>query len=200
MKCSEEKFERLYCLEKHLYVKEAYYYDKEQYSFGKNPLHNAGVYYIQDASAMMVVDLLGINKGEKVLDLCAAPGGKSSQVVSYLDNTGLLVSNDVSVKRVKDLSENIERMGTSNTIVMNESIDKISANFGGYFDKVILDAPCSGQGMFRKNNLVYEDWSYDKTLKLTEIQKDLILKAYRCLKKGGTMVYSTCTFAVEENV
>ena len=97
------------------------------------------------------------------------------------------------------MSENIERMGASNVIVMNESVEKISDNFGGYFDKVILDAPCSGQGMFRKNSLVYDDWTYDKTLKLKEVQKDLILKAYKCLRKGGVMVYSTCTFAIEED-
>ena len=200
LKFDNDKFEGLYKnLAKHNHVKEAYYYDKELFAFGKNPLHNAGAYYIQDASAMMVVNLLGIEKGDKVLDLCAAPGGKSSQIASYLQNTGLLVCNDVSAKRVKDLSENIERMGVSNAVVMNESVDKISDSFEGFFDKVVLDAPCSGQGMFRKNSLTYDDWSYDKTLSLAEIQKDLILKAYKCLKNGGTMVYSTCTFAEEEN-
>lgn len=185
--------------ENHFHVDEAYYYDKEIFPFGRNPLHNAGAYYIQDASAMMVVKLLDVKENDKVLDLCAAPGGKSSQVASYLNNSGLLVSNDISSKRVKDLSENIERMGASNVIVMNENIDKISFNFGGYFDKVILDAPCSGQGMFRKNSLVYDDWTYDKTLKLAQLQKDLILKAYMCLKRDGVMVYSTCTFAKEED-
>ena len=200
LKFNKDNFEGLYKgLENHNHVKEAYYYDKETMAFGKNALHNAGAYYIQDASAMMVVKLLGIEKDDKVLDLCAAPGGKSSQIASYLQNTGLLVCNDVSAKRVKDLSENIERMGICNAIVMNESVDKISDAFEGYFDKVVLDAPCSGQGMFRKNSLTYDDWSYDKTLNLAEIQKDLILKAYKCLKNGGIMVYSTCTFAVEEN-
>lgn len=200
LKYDFEKFENIFDdLEKHKYVKEAYYYDKEKNPFGKNPLHNAGAYYIQDASAMMVVNLLNIEKGDKVLDLCAAPGGKSTQVASYLDGSGLLVSNDISSKRVKDLSENIERMGASNVVVMNESVDKISDKFKGYFDKVILDAPCSGQGMFRKNSLTYDDWSYGKTLNLTSVQKDLILKAYKCLKRDGVMVYSTCTFASEEN-
>ena len=200
LKFNNEKFESLFNdLDKHYYVNEAYYYNKEEFSFGKNPLHNAGAYYIQDASAMMVAKLLNVEVGDKVLDLCAAPGGKSSQVASYLNGSGLLVSNDVSAKRVKDLSENIERMGIANAVVMNESVDKISELFGGYFDKVVLDAPCSGQGMFRKNSLTYDDWSYDKTLNLASIQKDLIMKAYRCLKKDGVMVYSTCTFAVEEN-
>lgn len=200
LKYSKENFNKLFGYFKaHPYVEEAFYYDKEEFAFGKNALHNAGAYYIQDASAMMVVNLLDIKLNDKVLDLCAAPGGKSSQVASYLNGTGLLVSNDVSGKRVKDLSENIERMGAKNVVVMNENIDKISDKFQGYFDKVILDAPCSGQGMFRKNSLTYDDWSYDKTLNLSEIQKDLIIKAYKCLRKGGIMVYSTCTFAIEEN-
>ncbi len=200
LKCDKDKFCSVFNgLENHKYVDEAFYYDKEVFAFGKCALHNAGAYYIQDASAMMVVKLLGIEKGDKVLDLCAAPGGKSSQVASYLKETGLLVSNDVSNKRVRDLSENIERMGASNVIVMNENVEKISEYFEGYFDKVILDAPCSGQGMFRKNSLTYDDWSYEKTLRMAEVQKDLILKAYKCLKKGGIMVYSTCTFAKEEN-
>lgn len=200
LKCNNDNFERLFNgLNKHPYVDEAYYFDKESIRFGKNALHNAGAYYIQDASAMMVVHLLGIESGDKVLDMCAAPGGKSSQVASYLNGTGILVSNDVSNKRVKDLKENIERMGATNVVVMNESVEKISDKFEGYFDKVILDAPCSGQGMFRKNSLTYDDWSYEKTLNLAEVQKDLILKSYKCLKKGGTMVYSTCTFAKEEN-
>ena len=200
LKFEEEKFNNLFgVLSKHPYVNEAYYYDKEEMPFGKNSLHSAGAYYIQDASAMMVVHLLGITPGDRVLDMCAAPGGKSSQVASYLGGSGLLVSNDISSKRVKDLSENMERMGISNAIVMNEDVDKISKCFCGYFDKVILDAPCSGQGMFRKNSLTYEDWSYDKTTSLASVQKELILKAYNCLKKDGVMVYSTCTFAVEEN-
>lgn len=200
LKFNNQKFVSLFNgLEKHNYVNEAYYYDKEKYAFGKNALHNAGAYYIQDASAMMVVNLLNVEKGDKVLDLCAAPGGKSSQIASYLDGTGLLVSNDISSKRVKDLSENVERMGINNCVVMNESVDKISEYFCGYFDKVVLDAPCSGQGMFRKNSLTYDDWTYEKTLSLANIQKELIVKAYKCLKKGGVMVYSTCTFATEEN-
>ncbi len=200
LKCDQENKLTLFDgLDKHSYVDEAFYFDKEILKLGKNPLHNAGAYYIQDASAMMVVKLLGINKGDKVLDLCAAPGGKSTQIASYLNQSGILVSNDISSKRVKDLSENIERIGASNVIVMNEDVEKISRKFQGFFDKVILDAPCSGQGMFRKNVLTYEDWSYEKTLRLVEVQKDLILNAYKCLKKDGIMVYSTCTFAVEEN-
>ena len=200
LKFNNRKFNNLFGnFDNHPYVNEAYYYNKDLNAFGKNALHNAGAYYIQDASAMMVVNLLDIKENDKVLDLCAAPGGKSSQIASYLKGSGLLVSNDVSVKRVKDLSENIERMGIKNCIVMNESVDKISELFEGYFDKVVLDAPCSGQGMFRKNSLTYEDWSYDKTIYLSNVQKDLILKAYKCLKKGGVMVYSTCTFAIEEN-
>lgn len=185
--------------EHHEYIREAFYYDKEKFQFGKYALHNAGMYYIQDASAMIVAHLLNVQKGDKVLDLCAAPGGKSSQVASYLKGEGLLVSNDISAKRVKDLSENIERMGAKNVVVTNEDVTKLSNMFEGFFDKVVLDAPCSGQGMFRKNSLTYDDWTYNKTLSLSEVQKDLILKAYKCLKKDGILVYSTCTFATEEN-
>jgi NOL1/NOP2/sun family putative RNA methylase len=200
LKYNNESFKKDFnILDKHDHLNEAYFFDKETNKLGKDPLHSAGAYYIQDASAMMVAHLIGIKKGDKVLDLCAAPGGKSSQVASYLQGTGILVSNDVSAKRVKDLSENIERMGIGNAVVMNETVDKISSNFRGFFDKVILDAPCSGQGMFRKNSLTYDDWTYEKTLNLAEIQKDLIVKAYNCLKKDGVMVYSTCTFAIEEN-
>lgn len=186
-------------LKKHPHIDEAFYFDKGQQPFGKNPLHDAGMYYIQDASAMIVVKLLDIKENDLVLDLCASPGGKSTQVASYLKETGLLLANDYSYKRAQNLSENIERMGITNTVVSCETTIKIASLFEGYFDKVILDAPCSGQGMFRKNEAMYQDWTYDKTLKLALLQKELIIDAYKCLKRNGILVYSTCTFAVEEN-
>ena len=184
---------------KHPFVDEAFIIEDKNVKYGKNPLHYAGAYYIQEPSAMMVAHLLDIKENDKVLDLCAAPGGKSTQVLSYLNHTGVLVSNDVSSKRAQVLSENIERMGAKNCFVLNESVDNIEKRFYGYFDKVILDAPCSGQGMFRKNSEVLDDWTYNKTLSLSQTNKELILKAYNCLKKGGVLVYSTCTFAKEEN-
>ena len=183
---------------KHPFLKEAFILDGDS-KFGKNPLHYAGAYYLQEPSAMMVAYLLDVKRGDKVLDLCAAPGGKSSQVISYLNDTGLLVSNDISYKRAQILSENIERMGASNAYVLNEEIATIEDRFYGYFDKVILDAPCSGMGMFRKNEEVYKDWTYNKTVSLSNTNKELILQAYNCLKKEGILVYSTCTFTSEED-
>ena len=183
----------------HPIIDEAFIIEDLNIKYGKNPLHHAGAYYLQEPSAMMVAYLLNVQEHDKVLDLCAAPGGKSTQVLSYLNNTGMLVSNDISNKRVQILNENIERMGSKNVYVLNESIDILENKFYGYFDKVILDAPCSGQGMFRKNKEVLNDWTYNKTLSLSEINKDLIIKAYNCLKKDGVLVYSTCTFTNEEN-
>lgn len=179
----------------HSYVKEAFYSLKK---LGNHPYHHCGAFYIQEASAMLVGELLPIQKNDKVLDLCAAPGGKASHVASKLNNTGLLIANDISYPRCKVLSENIERLGIKNAFVTNCSIDDFDA-YQGFFDKVILDAPCSGQGMFRKNSLVQADWTIEKTLNCAMIQKELILKAYRLLKKGGLMIYSTCTFSAREN-
>lgn len=200
LKTNKEKVKTILDLkEEHSYVKEAFVFNRSDLKLGKDPLHYAGAYYLQEPSAMMVVNLLGINKGDKVLDLCAAPGGKSTQVLSYLKESGMLVSNDISYKRAQVLSENIERMGASNAYVLNQDIKTIESRFEGYFDKVILDAPCSGQGMFRKNEEVYNDWTYNKTLMLKETNKELIMSAYKCLKKDGILVYSTCTFTKEEN-
>ena len=182
----------------HPFVSEAFIYDNNIRP-GKDPLFNAGAYYIQEPSAMMPGYLIEINENDKVLDLCAAPGGKSSQILSKLNNTGILVSNDISNKRAQILSENIERMGARNAYVVNEEIDKLEDKFYGFFDKVILDAPCSGMGMFRKNKEVKEDWTYNKALALSETNKKLIMQAYNCLKKDGMMVYSTCTFTKEED-
>jgi len=182
----------------HSFVEEAFIYDNSIRP-GKDPLFSAGAYYIQEPSAMMPAFLLEINENDKVLDLCAAPGGKSSQILSKLNDTGILVSNDISNKRAQILSENIERMGAKNAYVLNESIEVIENKFYGYFDKVILDAPCSGMGMFRKNKEVKEDWTYNKALSLSETNKKLIMQAYNCLKENGIMVYSTCTFTREED-
>lgn len=200
LKSSKETIKKVFSFTKeHPFVNEAFIFDKDIIRPGKDSLHYAGAYYLQEPSAMMVVHLLDIQKGDKVLDLCAAPGGKSTQALSYLQQTGVLVSNDVSYKRAQVLSENIERMGASNAYVLNEPINVIENKFYGYFDKVILDAPCSGQGMFRKNDEVYKDWTYNKTLSLSQTNKELILQAYNCLRKDGILVYSTCTFTKEEN-
>lgn len=177
----------------------SFYYDKNEYDLGKSIEHFAGGIYIQDASAMLVTHLLNPQENEKVIDLCAAPGGKATQASILMKNTGLVIANDYNEKRSEILSENVERLGITNTIVLNNNVDKIANHFGGYFDKVILDAPCSGEGMFRKNDLSYLDWSIDKVHRCSEIQRELIMHAYSLLKKDGILVYSTCTFEKEEN-
>lgn len=186
-------------LEKHCFVKNGYLFNKKEIPLGKNPLHNAGAYYIQEPSAMMVAELLNIQPNDFVIDLCAAPGGKSTHAASFLSEDGFLLSNDINHQRALDLAENIERLGIKNAFVMNESIDRLANKYQGLFDKVILDAPCSGEGMFRKNQAAFEDWSIDKVERLSQLQKTLILDAYRLLKKGGYMIYSTCTFNPHEN-
>ena len=177
----------------------SFYYDKNEYELGKSIEHFGGGIYIQDASAMLVTHLLDPKENERVIDLCAAPGGKATQAAILMNNTGLVVANDYNDKRSDILSENVERLGISNTIVLNNNVNTIANHFGGYFDKVILDAPCSGEGMFRKNDDAYLDWTIDKVHRLASLQKELIMDAYSLLKKDGIMVYSTCTFEKEEN-
>ena len=199
LKMSIDSFDSLYNLDSHPYVKEGRIYQKEISPMGKNPLHNAGAYYIQEPSAMMVVDLLDVNEDDIVLDLCAAPGGKTTHLATKMNNKGLIVANEISNTRVKSLSENVERLGIKNCIVTNEDSNLFAKKFEGYFTKVILDAPCSGLGMVRKNEKSKEDWSLDKVNSLIDIQKELIMNAYTCLQKDGILSYSTCTFTKEEN-
>lgn len=183
----------------HPFVKNGYIYDKTTLPLGKSAYHNAGAYYIQEPSAMLVGELLAPNPNDKVIDLCAAPGGKTTHVASFLNEDGFLLSNDYNMKRAKILSENVERLGISNVMVTCEDIAHLASLFPGEFDKVLLDAPCSGEGMFRKNAEVYADWSLEKVESLAIKQKKLILKAYSLLKRNGIMIYSTCTFETKEN-
>ncbi len=166
---------------------------------GKNPLHEAGVYYIQEPSAMAPAVYLGAKPGERVLDLCAAPGGKTTQIAAYMQNEGLLVCNEIHAARAKVLSENVERMGIRNALVTNETPQRLSEVFGGYFDRVMVDAPCSGEGMFRKNEEACGEWSLEN-VQLCADRQDMILDcADEMLRPGGRLVYSTCTFAPAEN-
>ena len=137
-----------------------FYYTSED-TPGKHPYHEAGVYYIQEPSAMAPVPFLEVKPGEKVLDLCAAPGGKSTQIGVALKGQGLLVCNEIHPARAKILSENIERLGIRNALVTNETPERLHTIFEGYFDKILVDAPCSGEGMFRKNEDAKEEWSPD---------------------------------------
>lgn len=166
---------------------------------GKHAWHEAGVYYIQEPSAMAPAELLNAQPGEKILDLCAAPGGKSTQTACKLKGEGLLVSNEIHPARAKILSQNIERMGIKNAVVTNETPQKLSEKFIGFFDGIIVDAPCSGEGMFRKDIQSREQWSVEHVLMCAERQKEILECAAVMLKPGGRIVYSTCTFSHEEN-
>lgn len=166
---------------------------------GKHPHYHAGLYYIQEPSAMAPVELLDVQPGDRVLDLCAAPGGKSTQISAKLSGEGLLVTNDLHPERTKALAKNLELYGVRNGIVLNESPDHIAAAFPLYFDKILIDAPCSGEGMFRKDEDMVKQWDSGTPAKYAAMQRDILRSAATTLAPGGTLVYSTCTFATEEN-
>jgi len=166
---------------------------------GKHPYHEAGAYYIQEPSAMMPAALLDAKPGERILDLCAAPGGKSTQIASAMQQQGILISNEIHPARAKILSENMERMGVRNAIVTNESPQTLAPRFPSYFDRIVVDAPCSGEGMFRKNEEAVSQWSLENVQICADRQDEILDCADLMLKPGGTLVYSTCTFATLEN-
>ncbi|AZK47991.1 RsmB/NOP family class I SAM-dependent RNA methyltransferase [Paenibacillus lentus] len=166
---------------------------------GKHPYYHAGLYYIQEPSAMAPVELLDVVPGEKVLDLCAAPGGKSTQIAAKLQGEGLLVTNDINAERTRALAKNMELYGVRSAVVLNEAPEHIARSFPAYFDKILIDAPCSGEGMFRKDEDMARQWEVHSTSKCTVMQHDLLNSAAVMLAPGGRIVYSTCTFAPEEN-
>ena len=166
---------------------------------GKHPYHEMGLYYIQEPSAMSAAALLAPKPGMRVLDLCAAPGGKSTQLATYLGDSGLLVSNEINTQRSRILSQNIERMGIKNAIVTNEDSFVLASHFPGVFNAIQVDAPCSGEGMFRKLPEAIEQWSMENVAICAARQKEILDNAAVMLKPGGTIVYSTCTFSKEEN-
>ena len=168
-------------------------------SFGKQPAYHAGLYYIQEPSAMMPAKVLSPKPGEKVLDLCAAPGGKTTYLGSQMQNRGLLVTNDISPKRVKALVKNVELMGLTNTFVVNETPQKLQKVYPEFFDKILLDVPCSGEGMFRKDREAVQSYTRFKSSECVALQREIVDSAYYMLKPGGTIVYSICTFNPDEN-
>lgn len=180
------------------WANEAYYFD-ENVRPGKHPYHEMGLYYIQEPSAMSAAALLAPKPGMRVLDLCAAPGGKSTQLATYLGDSGLLVSNEINTQRSRILSQNIERMGIKNAIVTNEDSFVLASHFLGFFNAIQVDAPCSGEGMFRKLPEAIEQWSMENVAICVARQKEILDNAAVMLKPGGTIVYSTCTFSKEEN-
>lgn len=185
-------------LEKIPWAKEGYYYDGQTRP-GKHPYHDAGVYYIQEPSAMAVVELLDPQPGERILDLCAAPGGKTTHIAERLQGKGLLVSNEIHPARARILSQNVERMGIPNAVVTNEDSGKLTRYFPEFFDRIVVDAPCSGEGMFRKEEGAADQWSPDHVVLCEMRQAEILDNAASMLKCGGRLVYSTCTFSPEEN-
>ena len=175
-----------------------YYYDPESRP-GLHPYHEAGVYYLQEASAMAPVSLLDPQPGERICDLCAAPGGKSTQIAGRLKGEGFLLCNEYSPKRAKILSRNIERLGIANALVTNETPQNLAKHLSGYFHRVLIDAPCSGEGMFRKEEAAVTDWSQETVEMCARRQAEILDHGSELVCPGGRLVYSTCTFAPEEN-
>ncbi|MCI3923081.1 RsmF rRNA methyltransferase first C-terminal domain-containing protein [Paenibacillus sp. TRM 82003] len=175
------------------------FYYEEDAAPGRHPYHAAGLYYIQEPSAMYPAEALDAVPGERVLDLCAAPGGKTTHIGGALKGRGLLIANEYEAKRAKALSENVERLGLTNCLVTNETPERLAARFPGFFDRILVDAPCSGEGMFRKDPEAASYWSERHVAACARTQADVLDAAYAMLREGGVLVYSTCTFSPEEN-
>ncbi len=175
-----------------------FYHSEEK--LGNNPYYMAGLAYSQEPSAMSVAPLLEVRAGDKVLDLCSAPGGKGTQMACRMQGKGIIVCNEPVFARAKILSQNVERLGITNAVVSSEPPEKLSRKLGGYFDKILVDAPCSGEGMFRKNaDEALGEWSLENIALCAERQARILDEAVKMLKTGGRLAYSTCTFAKEED-
>ena len=177
---------------------QGFYYDPDSRP-GLHVYHEAGVYYLQEASAMAPVALLDPQPGERVCDLCAAPGGKTTQIAGRMLGEGFLLCNEINPKRAKILSRNIERMGVRNALVTNEHPENLAKHFEGQFDRVLIDAPCSGEGMFRKEEAAVTDWSVETVQMCAHRQAEILNSGAALVRPGGRLVYSTCTFAPEED-
>lgn len=177
---------------------EGYYYQPQEKP-GRHPWHEAGAYYIQEPSAMSAAELLDAEPGQRICDLCAAPGGKTTQIAGKMQGQGLLVSNEFYAGRAKVLAQNVERMGIANAVVLNEATERLAGLFPEFFDGILVDAPCSGEGMFRKEPRAAEEWSVENVASCAMRQRQILSHGAKMLKPGGLLVYSTCTFAPEEN-
>lgn len=177
---------------------DGFYYQKENRP-AKHPHYYAGLYYIQEPSAMAPVELLDVQPGNRVLDLCAAPGGKSTQIAGKLQGKGVLVTNDISKDRTKALAKNVELAGVRNAVILNEDPARLASAFKGWFDRILVDAPCSGEGMFRKDETMVRAWESHSVQNCSLMQHDILRHVADMLAPGGKLVYSTCTFAPEEN-
>ena len=180
-----------------LWCDNGFYYN-EDVRLGKHIFHELGLYYLQEPSAMSPVEFLDIKPDDFVLDLCAAPGGKTTQIANKLEN-GFVLANEILPNRATILCETVQRLGIKNCIVSNNSPQELEKKFENFFDKILVDAPCSGEGMFRKNNDAILEWNIDSPKQCMARQIEIVKSAYRMLKPNGKMVYSTCTFSLEEN-
>ena len=180
------------------WTKTGYFY-KEEDQPARHPYYSAGLYYLQEPSAMTPAARFPVEPGERVLDLCAAPGGKATALGAALQGKGVLVANDISNSRAKALLKNLEVFGISNAFVTNEVPQNLAERFEGFFDKVLIDAPCSGEGMFRKDPAVIKTWEEERPEYFAKLQKDILKNGVRMLRPGGKLLYSTCTFAPEED-
>ncbi len=198
-KISVAEFEKIniFSTQKVPYVNNGYYLDFDK--IGNHPYHHAGLIYVQEPAAMAPVECIDIEPDWRVLDLCAAPGGKSTQLKNKLSEKGVLVSNEIAASRCKILTGNIERLGLNNTVVTCMDTNRLSSTFEGTFDLVIVDAPCSGEGMFRKEEIAIDEWSEANVAFCAKRQSEILENAVKALKSGGFIIYATCTFSLEEN-
>lgn len=199
LKISAEKFKEIspFPLENIPWEKNGFYASAD--SLGKTVYHAAGLYYVQEPSAMSAAPKLEVSGGERVLDLCSAPGGKGTQLAQNMCGEGIIFLNEINFPRAKILSSNVERMGVSNAVVTCASPEKLAEEFENYFDKILVDAPCSGEGMFKKEKEAIPEWSVENVKACARRQAEILDCAYRMLAGGGRLVYSTCTFAPEED-
>lgn len=200
LKMNLEEFERIapFHLKKVPWISNGYFYEAED-APAKHPFYSAGLYYLQEPSAMTPASRLKVQPGERVLDLCAAPGGKATELGAALQGEGLLVANDINTARARALLRNLELFGISNSFVTNEPPHVLAERFPEFFHKIMVDAPCSGEGMFRKNPAVVDSWQEKGPEYFSKLQREIIVQAADMLLPGGMMFYSTCTFSPLEN-
>lgn len=200
LKMNLEEFERIapFHLKKVPWISNGYFYEAEDVP-AKHPFYSAGLYYLQEPSAMTPASRLKVQPGERVLDLCAAPGGKATELGAALQGEGLLVANDINTARARALLRNLELFGISNSFVTNEPPHVLAERFPEFFHKIMVDAPCSGEGMFRKNPAVVDSWQEKGPEYFSKLQREIIVQVADMLLPGGMMFYSTCTFSPLEN-
>lgn len=198
-KISVSDFEKInvFSKEKIPYVENGYYLDYDK--IGNHSYHHAGMIYVQEPGAMAPAECIDIDPDWKILDMCAAPGGKSTQLKNKLGEKGILVSNEIIPSRCRILTGNIERLGLKNCVTTCMDTGKLAKIFPDTFDLIMVDAPCSGEGMFRKEEVAIDEWSIENVMKCAQRQAEILENAALALKNGGYIIYATCTFSLEEN-